>query len=85
MTRRNGRVAITGNSAHWANRADVGIVIHREGDGETLIRVAKVRYQDQIGSPGDVTARYVWQRCTYEAAASKAEEPAEETRNWSDD
>jgi twinkle protein len=55
------------DSAHWYNRADVGIVVHRKTEDETLIRVAKSRYHDQIGKPGDVAVRYVWQRATYEA------------------
>ena len=56
------------DSAHWYNKADVGIVVHRKSEEETLIRVAKSRYHDQIGTPGDVTAKYVWQRATFEAA-----------------
>lgn len=55
------------DSAHWYNRADVGIVVHRKGEHETLIRIAKSRYHDQIGKPGDVSVRYIWQRATYEA------------------
>lgn len=54
------------DSAHWANKADVGVVVHRREE-ETLVRVVKSRYHDQIGKPGDVRARYVWQRATYEA------------------
>lgn len=65
VTRRNGRVAITGNSAHWANKPDVGVVVHRK-DAETWVRVVKSRYHDQIGAPGQVKVRYVWQRATYE-------------------
>lgn len=41
------------DSAHWANKCDVGIVIYREPD-RTLIRIAKSRYHDQIGVPGDL-------------------------------
>ena len=52
VTRRNGRVAITGNSAHWYNKADVGLIVHR-ADDETIVRVAKSRYHEQIGYPGD--------------------------------
>lgn len=54
------------DSAHWYNRADVGIIVHREGEDKTLIRVAKSRYHDQIGRPGDVRVRYIWERSTYE-------------------
>jgi twinkle protein len=53
------------DSAHWYNKADVGVVVHRRGD-ETLIRVGKSRYHDQIGKPGDVSVRYVWERSTFE-------------------
>jgi twinkle protein len=63
------------DSAHWYNRPEVGIVVHRQEDGSTLIRVAKSRYHDQIGKPGDVAVRYVWQRATYEAI----EQPAART------
>lgn len=54
------------DSAHWYNKADVGVVVHRKDEHETLVRVAKSRYHDQIGKPGDVAVRYVWQRATYE-------------------
>jgi len=57
------------DSAHFANRADVGIVVHRKTEEETLVRVSKVRFQDQIGKPGDVRVRYVWQRAAYELFA----------------
>jgi twinkle protein len=55
------------DSAMWANKADVGIIVHRKSDEETMIRVAKSRYHDQIGKPGDVAVKYIWQRSTYEA------------------
>ncbi len=59
----NGKLAIPGlydisDSAHWANKADVGIVIwrgeDRNGNPISKIRIAKSRYHDQIGTPGDV-------------------------------
>ncbi len=56
------------DSSHWYNKADVGIVVHRKNDDETLIRVAKSRYHDQIGKPGDVMVKYRWQQATYEIA-----------------
>ncbi len=55
------------DSAHWSNKADVGIIIHRKDEVETLIRIAKSRYHQEIGKPGDISARYVWQRASYEA------------------
>lgn len=48
-------------SAHWYNKADVGIVVHRLGglnENRTLIRIAKVRYHDQIGQPGELEATF---------------------------
>jgi twinkle protein len=55
------------DSAHWANKPDVGIIVHRKDEDTTLIRVAKSRYHQEIGKPGDVEVRYVWQRASYEA------------------
>jgi len=43
------------DSAHWNNKADVGIIIHRDGE-KTIIRIAKTRYHDIIGKPGQVEA-----------------------------
>lgn len=42
------------DSAHWYNKPDVGIVVHRDGKEKSRIRVAKSRYHDKIGEPGDV-------------------------------
>jgi twinkle protein len=53
------------DSAHWANRADVGIVIHRSDEDATIIKIAKSRYHDQIGKPGEVNAYYDWKRSLY--------------------
>ena len=49
------------DSAHWSNKADVGIVVHRDGmidHHETAIRVVKSRYHHAIGIPGEVLG--VW-------------------------
>jgi twinkle protein len=54
------------DSAHWANKADIGIIVHRKSDDETIIKIAKSRYHDQIGKPGDVSVKYIWERATYE-------------------
>jgi twinkle protein len=53
------------DSAHWYNRCDVGVVVYRE-EQETTIRVAKSRYHDEIGSPGDVKVRYFSDRAQFE-------------------
>jgi len=49
------------DSAHWANKADVGIVINRAdlAVNETTIKVAKARYH-AIGVPGEI--RGAWNR-----------------------
>lgn len=46
------------DSAHWFNKCDIGIVVHRRTETETDICVQKVRYHDIIGKPGTVTASY---------------------------
>ena len=47
------------DSAHWYNKADLGVIVHRYAT-HTLIRVAKSRYHDEIGVPGDVEAGYIF-------------------------
>lgn len=53
------------DSQHWYNKADVGIIIHTQLDDSgvtrTLIRVAKTRFHDKIGAPGDEYL-YFWPR-----------------------
>lgn len=46
VTRRNGKVAVCGNSAHWYNRADFGVTIHRPEDNRAIteFHVWKVRW-----------------------------------------
>ena len=59
FVRRNGRVAVSGNSAHWFNKCDHGIVIDRpdpEKD-EALVRVAKVRFEE-TGEKGAIRLRF---------------------------
>lgn len=54
-------------SAHWYNKPDLGVVVGRdpENDGQTIVRVAKVRF-DETGSRGDVSMRYVAESCRFE-------------------
>jgi twinkle protein len=54
------------DSAHWANKPDVGIVVHRENltDGNSIIRVVKSRYH-AIGVPGEVQGRWDVHRTRY--------------------
>lgn len=48
------------DSAHWSNKADIGIVVHREDlqKPETKIRVVKSRYYNAIGRPGEITGNW---------------------------
>lgn len=59
-------------SAHFANKCDLGMVVHRKGD-QTIVRNLKSRYHDIIGRPGEVTMEFVAQdrrfRVTEGAAA----------------
>jgi twinkle protein len=49
------------DSAHWYNKCDAGLVVWRgkvRSADTTILRVAKSRYHDQIGRPGDVELRF---------------------------
>ena len=56
------------DSAHWYNRPEVGIVVWRGKDERTIVRIAKTRYHDEIGVPGEVVVRYIREQSTFEAA-----------------
>lgn len=45
-------------SANWNNKADVGIIVHRETEDDTIIKIAKSRYHTQIGVPGAVLMQF---------------------------
>lgn len=45
-------------SANWYNKADLGVIVHRENEDDTLIKVQKSRYHDTIGRPGEVRMHY---------------------------
>lgn len=44
--------------AVWYNKADLGVIVHREDEINTKIKVAKSRYHDIIGKPGSVRMHY---------------------------
>jgi twinkle protein len=47
------------DSAHWVNKADLGVMVHRDYASEmTTIKVGKVRYR-QTGRRGDTTFSYI--------------------------
>jgi twinkle protein len=64
------------DSAHWKNRCDVGVIVHRDPEEVTLVRVEKVRYHDEIGRPGDVYVRYDWTRATFDGAEQPSKQKA---------
>lgn len=60
LVRRNGKPGIYGNSAHWYNKADNGLVIYKDPDepeNAVQIHVQKVRFRD-TGKPGKVDLTY---------------------------
>ena len=53
------------DSAHWANKPDIGVLIWRDGPEPglpTKILVAKSRYHSEIGRPGAITG--IWNEST---------------------
>lgn len=70
------------DSAHWANKADVGLVVHQK-QGLTLCRLQKARYRDVHGDPGDYWLRYDRDNRKFEATEApkppvkEKKEPAE--------
>lgn len=65
------------DSQHWYNKSDVGLVVHRTSE-ETILRIAKTRYHDQIGVPGDVRLTFdksIWRYRVHNASGVLMEEP----------
>lgn len=46
------------DSAHWYNKADLGVVVHRRNDGKSVIKTQKSRYHEILGRPGAVLMDY---------------------------
>lgn len=46
------------DSAHWANKADLGVVVHRCPDRGDTIRNVKSRYHNEIGSPAEIDVKF---------------------------
>lgn len=48
------------DSAHWANKADVGLVVYKPKMDSNFaeVRIVKSRYFEEIGEPGTVPTRY---------------------------
>lgn len=45
------------DSAHWYNKPDLGIIIHRDEE-HSIIRVAKCRYSGIIGKQGEIKLKF---------------------------
>lgn len=45
-------------SANWYNKADLGVIVHRESEDYTIVKVQKSRYHEIIGKPGEVRMQY---------------------------
>lgn len=45
-------------SANWYNKCDLGVVVHRANQDETIIKVQKSRYHEIIGHPGEVKMHF---------------------------
>jgi twinkle protein len=45
------------DSAHWYNKADLGIVVHRDEEGD-FIHIVKSRYHTEIGEPGVIDVKF---------------------------
>lgn len=52
-------------SSHFNNKADVGVVVHRETESDTIIKVAKSRYHGEIGVPGAVKMQFSREELRY--------------------
>lgn len=64
------------DSAHWANKPDVGIVLWKKQPKDTVaeIHVVKSRYWDRIGRPGSVRVVYeAHERRFYDAPEDESE------------
>jgi len=46
------------DSAHWRNKADMGLIVHRDDDVTSRIIIAKCRYWGKIGKAGEVEVKY---------------------------
>lgn len=58
------------DSAHWYNKAEQIVIVHRNSEHETLIRVAKSRYHQILGVPADVKMTFNIKNYQYETGKS---------------
>lgn len=58
LTRRNGKMAITGNSANFFNKPDINITVYRDyEENETRVYIQKVKF-DHWGKQGYCRFKY---------------------------
>jgi twinkle protein len=53
------------DSAHWYNKADLGVVVHRDKEDGDFIQVAKSRYHTEIGKPGIIDVKFSPENARY--------------------
>ncbi len=55
------------DSQHWANKADLGVVVHRGGEdiGDTL-RIVKSRHHQEIGTPAIIDIKYNYENARFQ-------------------
>lgn len=56
------------DSAHWYNKADLGTVVYKATDTNSIIRVIKSRYHDEIGTPGEANVQFNFMHRRFEGA-----------------
>lgn len=52
-------------SANWYNKCDLGVIVHRESEDSTSIKVQKSRYHETIGKPGEVLMSFSTEARTF--------------------
>jgi twinkle protein len=64
------------DSAHWHNKPDVGVIVHRMDDDRTLIRVDKARFE-AIGVRGELFGRFDPKTACYRMDGATSHPPGE--------
>lgn len=59
-------------SQHYYNKCDAGLIVHRLDKTKTLIRVAKIKYHDVLGTPDDVEVKFNIGTGRYESLGGEA-------------
>lgn len=59
------------DSAHWYNKADLGIVVHRDKEEGDFINIVKSRYHNEIGEPGVVDVKFSMESGRYQVVDNR--------------